>query len=67
MMELTEFADIAYTLMTGIPGWGSAGFAMMGPDELRRQRITFVKYWIKKLGDDLANVKTAMSKSKSKR
>ncbi len=48
-IELVEFGDMAYLFMTGLPAWGSAGFCVMGPDELRRQRWTYVKYWLRKL------------------
>lgn len=58
-IELTEFADMAYAFMTGIPGWGSSGFRMMGPDELKRQRWTYVKYWINKLNRDRDGVAAA--------
>lgn len=43
--------------MTGIPGWGSAGFCMMQPNVLRGERITYVRYWIKKLAEDLSKIK----------
>jgi hypothetical protein len=58
-MDLKEFADIAYAFMTGIPARGSAGFCMMGPDELRRQRMTYVRYWMKLLGKHIDEIKAA--------
>ena len=56
---LTDFADMAYRFMTGIPGFGSSGFRMMGPDELKGQRLTYVKYWYKQLCKDLEAVSRA--------
>lgn len=48
------FTDLAYSFMAGVAYRGSAGFAMMGPDELKGQRWTFVKRWIKELNDHRA-------------
>lgn len=58
-LGLTEFADMAYAFMTGIPSFGSQGFCMMGPDELRRQRVTYALYWLRKLNRDLSAVNQA--------
>lgn len=54
--------DLAYLFMTGIPGWGSSGFCMMTPDQLKKQRWTYVKYWTKKLIEDRNDVYTALRK-----
>lgn len=61
MLSLTDFADIAYQFMTGIPGWGSSGFCMMDPEVLRKQRWTYVKYWLRQLNKDIRAVDKAMS------
>lgn len=48
-IDLQEFAELAWAFMTGVPGGFSTGFRIMGPDELKRQRWTYVKYWADKL------------------
>lgn len=60
MLELEEFADIAYAFMTGIPGWGSSGYCMMDPETLKKQRWTYVKYWLKKMNKDISDVVKAL-------
>jgi len=57
---MIEFADIAYQFMTGLPGMGSTGFCMMGPEELKKQRITYVKYWVGRLSRDLKAISSAV-------
>lgn len=52
-IEPKEFGDMAYVFMTGIPGFGTRGFCMMGPDELRNQRINHVRYWRRLLQSDM--------------
>jgi hypothetical protein len=47
---------MAYQYMTGLPGFGSSGFCMMGPEELKKQRLTYIKYWNKRLTNDLAAI-----------
>lgn len=59
---MIEFANMAYAFMTGIPGFGSRGFCMMDPEVLKKQRITYVKYWMNKLNEDLREVATAATK-----
>lgn len=55
---LVEFADMAYVFMTGIPSkFGSRGFCMMDPEVLKKQRITFVKYWLRKLEQEFASMR----------
>lgn len=56
-MEL--YADIAYIFMTGLPGFGGGGFCMMDPETLRRQRITYVKYWLKRYNESMSRVLSA--------
>jgi hypothetical protein len=48
--------------MTGVGGWGSSGFQMMSPSELRKQRWTYVKYWIARLNKDRKAVADAAKK-----
>ncbi len=50
---------MAYMFMTGIPGRGSSGFCMMDPETLKKQRITYVKYWTRKLEKDLRQIAAA--------
>jgi hypothetical protein len=46
--------------MTGIPSRsGSTGFCMMGPDELKNQRWTYVKYWDRKIDEMWAEIRNA--------
>lgn len=59
VFELKDFANIYYKFMTGIPFRGSAGFSMMGPDEVRAQRWTFVKFWLGRLDRDVKEFVTA--------
>jgi len=44
---------MAYAFMTGLPGPFSRGFSMMSPAELKRERVTYVKYWMKRLRRDM--------------
>ena len=60
-LELTEYADIAYEFMRGIQGWGSSGYCMMDPETLKKQRWTYVKYWLDRLTKDRKEVKAALS------
>ena len=62
MMTPKEFADTAYMFMTGIPGFGSRGFAMMDPGTLKKQRLTYVRYWSKLLVSDIKRVAEAAKK-----
>lgn len=45
--------------MTGLPGFGSRGFCMMDPETLKKQRMTYVRYWKRKLDDDLKAIAAA--------
>lgn len=56
---LEEYGEMAYMFMTGIPGRGSSGFCMMDPETLKKQRITYVKYWTRKLEKDLRQIAAA--------
>jgi hypothetical protein len=53
---------MAYAFMTGIPGFGNRGFSMMDPEVMKKQRITYVKYWWKKLVEDLRTAAAALNK-----
>jgi hypothetical protein len=53
---MIEYADVAYSFMIGLPGWGSAGFCMMDPETLKKQRWTYVKYWLGKLERDVKRI-----------
>lgn len=57
LIEPKEFAEMAYAFMTGLPAFGSSGFSMMGPDELKRQRITYAKFWMGHLKRDLETIR----------
>lgn len=57
---LIEFADLAYAFMTGIPGFGTRGFCMMDPEVMKKQRITYIRYWMRKLQDDLQRAAAAL-------
>ena len=59
-MGMIEFADLAYAFMTGIPGFGQRGFCMMDPEVMRKQRITYIRYWMKKLAEDLRIAASAL-------
>lgn len=59
-VDLTEFAELAYAFMTGIPTFQGGGFCMMGPDELKKQRWTYVKFWAKRLMKDLSRLNQAI-------
>ena len=50
---------MASAFMTGIPGFGQRGFCMMDPEALKKQRITYVQYWMRKLNEDLRAVAAA--------
>jgi hypothetical protein len=47
--------------MTGVPGMGSSGYCMMDPETLKKQRWTYVKYWLKKMNKDIREVVKSMS------
>jgi hypothetical protein len=57
-----EYANLAYRFMRGIPSPYSVGFNMMGPEELKRQRWTYVKFWLNRIDEDTRAVKAAVSK-----
>jgi hypothetical protein len=61
-IDLKTFADLSYKFMCGIPFHGSAGFSMMGPEELKKQRWTFVKHWAKELNEHVDIAVRSMTK-----
>lgn len=45
-----EYADLALSFMLGVPSpHGAAGFCMLSPSDLKKERVTVVKYWVKRL------------------
>lgn len=54
---------MAYAFMTGIPGFGARGFCMMDPKVLKEQRITYVKYWMRRLREDLQQAAAAANRA----
>lgn len=58
-MEMEDFIRVSYAFMTGLPGFGGGGFCMMGPDELKRQRLGYVKRWQGMLVRDMREISTA--------
>jgi len=60
-MDLEDYANLVYMFMTGVPGWGSSGFCMMGPEELKKQRWTYVKYWANLLVKQRSEAISALS------
>lgn len=53
---------MAYSFMTGYPSRFGGGFSMMDPETLRKQRFTYVKYWLRKLEKDMADIAAAAKK-----
>ena len=62
-IDMIQYADMAYAFMTGIPGFGQRGFCMMDPETLNKQRITYVRYWMHKLTDDLNAAAAALRRT----
>lgn len=61
-ITVKDYADIAMAFMLGLPSQGSAGFSMLQPSELRRERITVVKYWLKRMETMRSDILRSLTK-----
>lgn len=57
-----EFADIALRFMIGLASGHSAGFSMMDPEVLKKQRWTVVKYLLRRMDELQAAIIKAAEK-----
>jgi hypothetical protein len=57
MMTPKEFGDMAYLFMTGVPSSMTRGFCLMDPESLKKQRLTYARYWAKLILKDIERVR----------